>query len=69
MDVWHGPDTVPMAIRNGDKTSNAVNFTFNAAEGAAGRGAADPDELEEEIEEAEEDGDFKSMHRSRIKKK
>jgi hypothetical protein len=33
MSVWHGPDTVPVAVRNADVYSNEVEFTFNAPEG------------------------------------
>jgi hypothetical protein len=31
MSVWHGPDTVPVSVRNGDKVSNTLTFTFTAA--------------------------------------
>jgi len=30
MDVWHGPDVVQVMVKNGDKTSNAMPFTFHA---------------------------------------
>jgi hypothetical protein len=33
MSVWHGPDVVPVAVRNADVMSNEVEFTFNAPEG------------------------------------
>jgi transcription elongation factor len=35
MDVWHGPDTVNVYVRNGTLHSNALEFTFTEA-GAAG---------------------------------
>jgi len=31
MDVWHGPDTVKVAVKNGPEVSNEVDFTFNEA--------------------------------------
>ena len=31
MDVWHGPDTVPVVIQNGPEQSAPVEFTFNEA--------------------------------------
>jgi hypothetical protein len=67
MDVWHGPDTLPVVVKNGPFTSNAVNFTFEAAAEADAE-MADPDDLEDEIEAAEEEGDFKSMHRGKPSK-
>jgi len=30
MDVWHGPDTVQVSVRNGSKMSNELPFTFAA---------------------------------------
>jgi hypothetical protein len=30
MDVWNGPDTVKVSVKNGDKTSNEMDFTFHA---------------------------------------
>ena len=69
MDVWHGADVLPVYVHNGEKVSNEVTFTFLAAvEGVArsrGHGEYDPDDLDEEIEAAEEDGDFKAVHASR----
>jgi len=29
MDVWNGPDTVKVSVKNGDKTSNGMDFTFH----------------------------------------
>jgi hypothetical protein len=59
MDYWHGPDTVPVVVRNGPggAISEPLDFTFTAA--APEMAAADPDDLEEEIEEAKDDGDVK----------
>ena len=69
MDVWHGADVLPVYVHNGEKVSNEMTFTFLAAvEGGArsrSHGEYDPDELDEEIEAAEEDGDFKAVHASR----
>ena len=31
MDVWHGPDTVPVVIQNGPEASEPAEFTFNEA--------------------------------------
>ena len=30
MDVWHGPDTVQVSVKNGSKMSNELPFTFAA---------------------------------------
>jgi len=30
MDVWNGPDTVQVSVKNGDKMSNLMDFTFHA---------------------------------------
>jgi hypothetical protein len=59
--LWQNPDVVQVQVKNGPVLSNAVDFAFNAP---ASRGVeeTDPDELEDEIEQAEEEGDFKSMH-------
>jgi hypothetical protein len=71
MAVWLGPDTLPVVVRNFNVVSNAVQFTFTATaastEQAPAKHArvADPDEIEEEIEEAEEEGDFKPLHRGK----
>jgi hypothetical protein len=43
--------------------TEAMMFEFQEPGGV--RATADPDELEDEIEAAGEDGDFKSMHRGR----
>jgi len=68
MAVWHGPDTVQVGVRNGPIESNTMPFTFKAApeaDATATDEGADPDELEGEIEDAEEDGDFRPVHRGR----
>jgi hypothetical protein len=31
MDVWHGPDTVQVSVKNGSKSSNELPFTFAEA--------------------------------------
>jgi hypothetical protein len=46
MDVWHGPDTVPVVVQNGPEQSAPVDFTFNEA-----APEADDQELEDEIDE------------------
>ena len=73
MNVWLGADTVPVQVRNFNMVSNSVDFVFTAtaAVTAAAHEApgADPDDLEEEINEAAEEGDFKPVHRGRIKRK
>ena len=62
--LWLNPDTVQCQIRNGEMLSNAVDFVFTDA---ASRGVSevDPDDLEDEIEQAEEEGDFKPTHPKR----
>jgi len=74
MNVWQGPDTVKVSVRNGPIPSNEVDFTFLAAgepvadstkSDSVDADYADPDDLEEEIEEAEEEGDFKPVHRGK----
>jgi hypothetical protein len=60
MAMWQGPDTVQVSVRNGPIQSNEVDFTFlEAAPEATG---ADPDELEDEIEQARDEGDFRPTH-------
>jgi hypothetical protein len=69
--LWQSPVVVQCQVRNGDKLSNAVDFTF-AAEGAPEAEIVDtddPDELEDEIEQAKEEGDFKPTHPHRRKKR
>ena len=66
--LWGAPVVVQCQVYNGEMMSNAVDFTFTAA-GVTGVTAhqhvEDPDDLEEEIEAAEDDGEFTSMHRPR----
>jgi hypothetical protein len=76
MAMWHGPDTVKVSVRNGPIPSNEVDFTFLAAPPEADANAvedeadlADPDEMEDEIEAAKEEGDFTPTHRAPPKKK
>ena len=42
MDVWHGPDTVKVAVRNGDKVSEPLDFVF--AEAGETRDSGDEDD-------------------------
>jgi len=70
MAVWQGPDTVQVGVRNGPIESNTMPFTFNAAPEADATAAteddgADPDELEDELEQAQEEGDFRPLHRGK----
>jgi hypothetical protein len=78
MAVWQGPDTVQVGVRNGPIESNTLPFTFNAAPEATSmaekvlgpldepsEGDADPDELEDEIEQSQEEGDFRPLHRGK----
>jgi len=70
MAVWQGPDTVQVGVRNGPIESNTMPFTFNAAPEADVTAAteddgADPDELEDEIEQSQEEGDFRPLHRGK----
>lgn len=67
MAVWLGPDTVQVSVRNGPIESNSMGFTFNADPGVATEGA-DPDDIEDELEQMQEEGDFKPVHRGRSTK-
>jgi len=52
------PATVPVKVRNGPLVSDPSDFTFTGP--AADDQAADPDDLEDEIDQAKEDGDVSS---------
>jgi hypothetical protein len=70
MAVWQGPDTVQVGVRNGPIESNTMPFTFKAAEpppeeDAMASEGADPDELEDELEQAREEGDFSPVRGKR----
>jgi hypothetical protein len=73
MALWQGPDTVKVQVYNGPMFSNEADFTFNAAGATRSKAHAkhvvDPDDLEEQIEEAAEDDDFKSTHPTRKKRR
>lgn len=62
---------VPCQVANGPVMSDTVQFAFldpvEIERGGEGEGA-DPDDLEEEIEQAGEEGDFKPLHRGRPSK-
>jgi hypothetical protein len=60
------PATLPDITEPYDELEAELDKELLEAE-IARHEAADPDELEEEIEAAEEDGDFKPMHRSKPK--
>ncbi|HEX3412875.1 MAG TPA: hypothetical protein VHT00_14240 [Stellaceae bacterium] len=56
--LWQAPATVQCQVHNAEMMSNAVDFTFtDAGATAAAHHDADPDDLEDEIDEAIEDGD------------
>lgn len=69
--LWASAVTVQCLVRNGPLESAALDFVFTEAvappEKSAHVHAADPDELEEEIEEAEEEGEFKPTHKAHSK--
>jgi hypothetical protein len=72
--LWGSPATVQVSVHNGAVVSNEMDFTFDAPASADAtarhaRHEADPDDLDEEIEEAEEEGDFKPMHKAKPKRK
>ncbi len=80
--LWGSPATVQVSVHNGAVVSNAVDFTFEAEgtpaadpasakalAGHAHHGEVDPDDLDEEIDEAAEEGDFKPMHKAKPKRK
>lgn len=51
MSVWHGPDTVQVQVKNGPEISNAMDFTFNEAAGAARKENGDDEEEEDDDED------------------
>ena len=61
------PATVPVKVRNGPMVSAPSNFTFTGP--AADDQEADPDDLEDEIEQAEEEGDVSSRKSSPKRKR
>jgi hypothetical protein len=68
--LWLEPVVVTCQVINGEVMSNAVEFAFEPEDTplssrSSHTHAADPDELEEEIEQAEDDGEFAPMHRGR----
>ena len=63
--LWLEPVTVQCSVRNGPVESDPVDFVFTEAATEEKKHtvhAADPDDLEEELEEAEDEGDFKPTH-------
>jgi hypothetical protein len=70
--LWLAPATVQLSIFNGPIESAPVEFVFLEATGATRKAShteeaviedpTDPDEMEEEIEAAEEEGDFVPTH-------
>lgn len=81
--AW-GEVTVKASVYNGDQPSQEFDFTFTAVAAGQSRAKhaghadpdaivevedpTDPDQLEDELEQAEEEGDFKSTHASHKKK-
>ena len=58
------PGTYPVTVVNAFGQSEPAGFTFTQS-GAPAAEYADPDELEDEIEQAEDEGEFKSVHASK----
>jgi hypothetical protein len=84
MDYWHGPDAIPVFVHNGETLSNEMIFTFLPPVAARSEKAktdvkaaaldidyTDPDEMEEELEAARDEGDIEPPHpdKSKTKKK
>ena len=61
--LWAEPVVVQCQVINGEKMSAPVDFTFAAEGTPLASSGADPDELEEEIEEAVEEGEVVQHHR------
>jgi hypothetical protein len=74
MDYWHGADPgIPVYVHNGDEVSNEVMFAFLPPETAretvrearpdtaVDPDYTDPDEMEEELELAREEGDYAAI--------
>jgi hypothetical protein len=59
------PRLVNVTVRREGLVSNQMSFSVTPYE----RGISDPDELEDEIEQAEDEGEFKSTHRVKAKTK
>lgn len=68
--LWGAPATVTCQVHNGESMSNQMEFNFtDAGVTRAASHMADPDELEDEIDEAIENDDIKPTHASRPKRK
>jgi hypothetical protein len=70
--LWAEAVVVPVVVYNGETAaSDPFEFTFAAEAAAASETAhaADPDDLEDEIEQEIEEGDIKPLHPPRRKKK
>ena len=67
MSVWHGPDTVEVRVRNGDKVSEPLQFTFTAAPGDMATGVTSSHEAEEP-DEPDEDDEGKPVRKAKKKK-
>jgi hypothetical protein len=63
--LWGAPVVVQCQVANGEVMSNAVDFTFAGV--AAATEGVDPDDLEDEIDEAIEEGDV-TVHRRKRKR-
>jgi hypothetical protein len=63
--LWTEPVVVQCQVHNGEQMSNAVDFAFNNP----GATRADPDDLEEDIDEAIDNDEIKPLHRSRHPRK
>jgi hypothetical protein len=73
MDYWHGADNIPVFLHNGEKVSNEMIFVFHPPAAPLDGGTRrqtearterfdvdyqDPDDMEEELELAKEEGDY-----------
>ena len=67
MSVWHGPDTVEVRVRNGDKVSEPLQFTFTAAPGALAHGVTGP-AYDNGDDEPGEDDEGRPVRRKRGRK-
>jgi len=67
MSFWHGPDAVPVQVRNGNLVSEPVDFTFTAAPGGEARKDEGRDERDEDDDDRDDD-DGKPAKKAKRKK-
>jgi len=74
MSFWHGPDAVPVQVRNGNLVSEPVDFTFTAApggearEGDKGRDERDHYDPDRDDDDDDRDDDGKPAKKARKRK-